>query len=93
MNNAFCQKFKPRFRTTITVFPQRQLAASLPLLKAQSKEDVDEFLTEFDRVASFYSWGEDKKAGEPFPVPQLKGPLRGDTSRRFTSLDEPSKSS
>ena len=54
-----------------------------------SKEDVDDFLTEFDRVASFYSWEEDKKAREPFHVPQLKG----DTSRRFTSLDEPSKSS
>ena len=77
------------FRTTIAVFPQRQLAASLHLLKAQSKEDVDGFFTEFDRVASFYSWGEDKKAREPFHVPQLKG----DTSRRFTSLDEPSKSS
>ena len=58
-----------------------------PPHKSQSKEDVDEFFTEFDRVASFYSWREDKKARELFHVPQLKG----DTSRRFTSLDDPNK--
>lgn len=58
---------------------------SFPSFKGDSSEDLEDFLTRFERAATFYAWADEKKARA---LPMF---LKGDASHWFTSLPSAKK--